>query len=302
MSDPFPDVERRRPSAGTEPFGLARAAAQDLEARCGGGPHHVAVVLGSGWIGASDHFGELDHEILLRDLPGFTASSVPGHGASVRSSWLGDVRILTFLGRVHLYEGNAPSAVVHPVRTAVMAGCGLVVLTNAAGSLNPSLQVGDGVLLSDHLNLTGVSALTGPEPPEPFGSRFVDLSDAYSPRLRSLAREIEPDLHEGVYAALHGPNYETPAEIRMLRTMGADLVGMSTALEAMAARHLEAEVLGLSLVTNQAAGVGDAPLDHLEVLEAGEAAADRLGRLLAAVIERGARGASDPGRTGALDQ
>jgi purine-nucleoside phosphorylase len=297
MTDPFPG-DSVRTSEVTEPFGLARAAAKDLEARCGGGPHHVAIVLGSGWIGAVDHFGPVDHEILLRDLPGFAASSVPGHGASVRSSWLGDVRILTFLGRVHLYEGNAPSAVVLPVRAAVMAGCDTVILTNAAGALDPTYAVGDGVLISDHLNLTGVSALTGSQPPEPFGSRFVDLSDAYSPRLRAIARDVEPTLHEGVYAALHGPNYETPAEIRMLRTMGADLVGMSTALETMAARHLEAEVLGLSLVTNQAAGVGDAPLDHREVLEAGEAAADRLGRLLATVIERGARGAADPADQG----
>ncbi len=298
MSDPFTDVERRRATGAVDPFAIARAAAQDIEGRCGGGPHHVAVVLGSGWSAASEHLGHLDHEILMHDLPGFAATTVPGHDATVRSSWLGDVRVLTFLGRVHLYEGNTPAAVVHPVRAAVMTGCDIVILTNAAGAIDPSMAVGDGVLISDHLNLTGVSALTGPQPPEPFGSRFVDLSDLYSERLRAIARELEPVLRDGVYAALHGPNYETPAEIRMLRTMGADLVGMSTALEAMAARHLEAEVLGLSLVTNLAAGVGDARLDHEEVLEAGDVAADRLGRLLAGVIER----AVDRGRPPADDQ
>ena len=288
MADSFPDVERRQASGSVEPWALARAAAGDIESRCGGGPHHVAVVLGSGWAGVVDHLGTLEREILTADLPGFASSTVPGHGGTVRSSWLGDVRVLTFLGRVHLYEGNTPHAVVHPVRAAVMAGCDTVVLTNAAGSLNRGMGVGDGVLISDHINLTGVSALSGPEPPQPFGSRFVDLTDAYSPRLRAIAREVQPGIPEGVYAALHGPNYETPAEIRMLRTLGADLVGMSTALEAMAARHLEAEVLGVSLVTNQAAGVGSAALDHTEVLAAGHEAADRLGRLLAGVIARAA--------------
>lgn len=289
MTDSFPEVDRRHgsASASAEPFGLALAAAKDLELRCGGGPHHVAVVLGSGWGDAIAHLGELEHEVMLSDLPGFAASSVPGHGGTVRSSWIGDARVLTFQGRVHLYEGNPPHAVVHAVRTAVMAGCDIVVLTNAAGSISPALAVGDGVLISDHINLTGVSALAGAQPPAPFGSRFVDLTDAYSPRLREIARQVQPDLAEGVYAALHGPNYETPAEIGMLRTLGADLVGMSTALEAMAARHLEAEVIGLSLVTNQAAVVGGAPLDHTEVLAEGAAAADRLGGLVAEVIRRG---------------
>jgi purine-nucleoside phosphorylase len=286
MSDSFPDVERRHSSASVEPFAMALAAAKDLELRCGGGPHHAAVVLGSGWGDAVGHLGHADHEVMLSDLPGFKTTTVPGHGGTVRSSWLGECRVLTFQGRVHLYEGNPPHAVVHAVRTAVMSGCDIVVLTNAAGSLNPALRVGDGVLIADHINLTGASALTGPQPPDPFGSRFVDLTDAYSPRLRQIARDVRPDLAEGVYAALHGPNYETPAEIRMLRTLGADLVGMSTALEAMAARHLEAEVRGLSLVTNQAAGIGGSPLDHTEVLSEGAAAAGELGELLAEVIRR----------------
>ncbi|WP_229022837.1 purine-nucleoside phosphorylase [Actinomarinicola tropica] len=285
MSDIYPNVERRRPTQ-PEPFGMAQEAAGEIERRTGGGPHQVAVILGSGWGEAVRHLGDLDTEIMLVDLPGFATSTVPGHGGSVRSSWIGNRRVLTFQGRVHLYEGNPPHTVVHAVRSAVMAGCDVVVLTNAAGSLNPDFQVGDGVLISDHINLTGQSALWGPPPPEPFGSRFVDLTDLYAGRLRAIAREVAPGIGEGVYAALHGPNYETPAEIRMLRTLGADLVGMSTALEAMAARHLGAEVFGLSLVTNLAAGVGESKLDHTEVLETGASAGGRMGEIIRGVIER----------------
>ena len=285
MSDTYPNVERRRPQH-AEPFGMAQQASSEISYKTGGGPHSVAVVLGSGWGAAVRHLGEAEHEIMLADLPGFVSSTVEGHGGSLRSSWIGEQRVLTFQGRVHLYEGNPPHAVVHAVRAAVMSGCKVVILTNAAGSLNADLVVGQGVLISDHLNLTGQSALWGPHPPDPYGSRFVDLTDAYSPRLRGLAREVAPEIPEGVYAAMHGPNYETPAEINMLRTLGADLVGMSTALETMAARHLGAEVLGLSLVTNQAAGVGESKLDHAEVLDAGAAAADDLGRFIGEVIQK----------------
>lgn len=285
MSDSFPNVERRH-TAHAEPFGMAQQAASDIELRTGGGPHQVAIILGSGWGEAVHHFGEMERDIVLSDLPGFAASTVPGHGGSVRSSRIGGRRVLTFQGRVHLYEGNPPHTVVHAVRTAVMAGCDLVVLTNAAGAINPEYAVGDGVLISDHLNLTGESSMSGPPPPEPYGSRFVDLTDLYSERLRAVAREVAPGIRDGVYAALHGPNYETPAEIRMLRTMGADLVGMSTVLEAMAARHLGAEVLGLSLVTNMAAGVSADRLDHTEVLETGAAAGSRMGQIIRGVLER----------------
>lgn len=246
----------------------------------------MAVVLGSGWIEASVGLGDAEVEISASDLTGFAPSTVHGHSSSIQSMRVGSRRVLLFLGRVHLYEGNDPATVVHGIRTAVLAGCKTVILTNAAGSLNPDFGVGRGVLISDHLNFTGVSALTGPPPPEPYGSRFVDLSETYSARLRALAREVDPGLGEGVYAALHGPNYETPAEIRMLRTLGADLVGMSTALEAMAARHMGAEVLGLSLVTNLAAGVSEAPLDHQEVLEAGKAAGPHMISVIRQVIER----------------
>src|SRR5208282_1756857 len=187
----------------------------------------------------------------------------------------------------HLYEGLPPAIVVHGVRTAVSAGARVVVLTNAAGGIRSGLTVGEPVLISDHLNLTGKSPLTGPAPS--VGQRFVDLTDLYSARLRALARAADPALAEGVYAALPGPHYETPAEIRMLRALGADLVGMSTALEAIAARHLGAEVLAISLVTNLAAGLappGGTPqeLDHAEVTATGQAAAARMGALLAGIV------------------
>jgi len=179
--------------------------------------------------------------------------------------------------------------VVHGVRTAVAAGCRVIVLTNAAGGIRAGYRPGQPVLISDHLNLTGRSPLTGPPPPDGYPSRFTDLTDLYSRRLRALARGADPALAEGVYAALPGPHYETPAEIRMLRALGADLVGMSTALEAIAARHLGAEVLAISLVTNLAAGVappGGVPqeLDHAEVTATGQAAAARMGALLAGIL------------------
>jgi purine-nucleoside phosphorylase len=225
-------------------------------------------------------------EVSTGELPGFPASTVPGHEGTVRSvEAAAGRRILAFLGRVHGYEGNEPAAVVHTVRTASAAGCRVVVLTNAAGGIRAGLAVGQPVLIADHLNLTGRSPVEGALPAgAPL--RFVDLTDAYSPRLRDLAREVDPSLVEGTYAGLPGPHFETPAEIRMLRTLGADLVGMSTVWEAIAARHLGLEVLALSLVTNLAAGLSGAPLDHAEVLEAGRLSAERMGRLLAEVVER----------------
>ena len=217
-------------------------------------------------------------EVAAADLPGFPPPSVAGHGGTLRSVRLGDLRVLLLLGRVHGYEGHDAATVAHPVRTAVAAGCRVVVLTNAAGGLDPEHRVGQVVVLSDHLNLTGRTPVSGP--------RFVDMTDAYSPRLRSLVHEARPGLAEGVYAGLPGPQYETPAEVRMLRTLGADLVGMSTVLETVAARAEGAEVLGLSLVTNAAAGVTGEPLDHADVLAAGRAAAQDVGRLLAEVLPR----------------
>jgi purine-nucleoside phosphorylase len=208
----------------------------------------------------------------------------------VRSVTVGDGHALVLVGRSHLYEGLGTSAVVHGVRAAVLAGCRSVVLTNAAGGVDPELDVGTPVLLRDHINLSGQNPLVGPPPPEEWGPRFVDVSDVYSARLRSLAREVDPSLREGVYAMFLGPSYETKAEVRMARTLGADLVGMSTALEAIAVAQLGAEVLGISLVTNPAAGVVGRPIDHHEVLAAGRDAAESLGDLLRGIVERIIRG------------
>jgi purine-nucleoside phosphorylase len=269
----------------TDPFRLAEQAAAEVLAALGGAPPRVAVVLGSGWLPAADVLGAADVELSTSGLTGFLEPTVAGHRGSIRALDVGRHRVVVLVGRVHLYEGRSDADVVHGVRATVLAGCTTVILTNAAGGLHPEWPPGTAVALSDHLNLTNRSPLSGLPPPEPYGARFVDLSEVYSARLRALAHDVDPSLKEGVYAALRGPHYETPAEIRMLRTLGADLVGMSTALEAIAARHLHAEVLAISLVTNLAAGVSATPLDHAEVLAAGAAAAPGLGRLLRGVIE-----------------
>jgi len=266
-----------QPSSATDPAALAALAAKDLNAALGG-EHDVAVVMGSGWAPAADAFGDVAGSVAIGDLPGFAAPTAVGHGGEVRSVRVGDRRVLLFLGRTHLYEGRGVEPVVHGVRTAAAAGVKTVILTNAAGGLDADHRVGQAVIISDHLNLTARSPLVG--------GNFVDLTTLYSPRLRALAKELDPTLIDGVYAALPGPHYETPAEIRMLRTMGANLVGMSTALEAIAARAAGLEVFGLSLVTNAAAGVTGEALDGDEVIAAGKAAAGRLGAFLVEFIGR----------------
>jgi purine-nucleoside phosphorylase len=268
----------------TDPYATAAASAEQLARLTGADSHDVAVVLGSGWAPAADALGRPDAVVPLAELGGFVQPTVPGHVPAVRSVRAGGNRVLVFLGRTHLYEGHQPATVVHGVRTAVAAGCRVIVLTNAAGGISGGLRPGQPVLISDHINLTGQSPLTGPPPPDGYQSRFTDLSQAYSAQLRAIARAVDPSLREGVYAALAGPQYETPAEIAMLRAAGADLVGMSTALETIAARHLGADVLGLSLVTNLAAGLSDQPLDHREVVAAGREAAQRMGTLLAEIV------------------
>lgn len=273
------------PSGPAEPFAAAEKAAEELVSRTGVRPE-VAVVLGSGWRLVADALGVAEAECPMADLPGFSQPTVAGHQGAVRSLRVGDRQVLVLLGRSHLYEGRSPAEVVHAVRTAVIAGASVVVLTNAAGAIDPALQPGNAVLIRDHINLTGASPLSGADPPAPYPSRFVDLTDLYAAELRAVATSVDGTLRQGVYAALHGPHYETPAEILMLQLAGADLVGMSTALEAIAARHLGAAVLGISLVTNLAAGVSPQPIAHAEVLAAGEAAVPRLGRLLADVLPR----------------
>jgi purine-nucleoside phosphorylase len=268
----------------TDPYAAAQASAAKLAEITGQATHDVAVVLGSGWLPAADALGQTAAEFPIAELGGFAQPTVAGHAPVARSIQVGPLRALVYLGRTHLYEGHSVEAVVHGVRTAAAAGCRVIVLTNASGGINMNYQTGQPVLISDHINLTGRSPLTGPEPPAGFASRFVDLTDLYAARLRALARQADPELAEGVYAALHGPHYETPAEIRMLMGAGADMVGMSTALEAIAARHRGMEVLGISLVTNPAAGLSDAALDHTEVLAAGKESAARVGTLLAEII------------------
>jgi purine-nucleoside phosphorylase len=268
-----------------DPFALAEDAAAAVAAATSRSRHDVTVVLGSGWSPAVAELGFAAAVVPMVDLPGFPAPTVAGHAGTLSSIDVGGRGVLVFAGRSHLYEGHPAATVVHGVRSAVLAGCTVVILTNAAGTLNPDFPVGRPVLIRDQLNLTGASPQMGAAPPDRFPPRFVDLTDAYSRRLRELAREVEPSLPEGVYAALLGGAYETPAEIHMLRTLGADLVGMSTALETIAAVHLGAEVLGLSLVTNLAAGMSPTPIEHGEVLSAGASAAADLGRLLRRVIE-----------------
>jgi purine-nucleoside phosphorylase len=257
---------------------LAREAAETLARLTGVARHDVALVLGSGWLPAADALGEPTAEIATTDLPGFSAPSVAGHSGKIRSIRSGDLDLLVFLSRTHYYEGKGVAAVVHPVRTAAAAGCRAIVLTNGCGGLDPSWSPGTPVLIRDHINLTARSPIEG--------AHFVDLTDLYSQRLRTLCREIEPTLDEGVYVQFPGPHYETPAEIEMVRRIGGALVGMSTTLEAIAAREAGMEVLGISLVTNLAAGISGEPLDHQEVLEAGRAAASRMGDLLGRIVPR----------------
>jgi purine-nucleoside phosphorylase len=257
---------------------VAQDAADAIRDRTGVDEHDVAVILGSGWAPAVAQLGDPVAVVPMAELPGFTPPTAAGHGGQVLSLRIGDHRVLVFVGRIHAYEGHELRHVVHPVRAAYAAGVHTVVLTNAAGGLRDEYAVGLPVLISDHLNLTARSPLVG--------AQFVDLTDAYSPRLRAIAREIDPSLTEGVYAGLPGPHYETPAEIRMLRTLGADLVGMSTVHETIAARAAGVQVMAVSLVTNLAAGMTGQPLSHDEVLEAGRQSATRMGSLLAAVIAR----------------
>jgi purine-nucleoside phosphorylase len=236
--------------------------------------------MGSGWVGAVDALGSPSFECNAEEITGFFAPAVEGHSGKVRSYKIKDgdrtIRALVFLGRTHLYEGKGMEPVVHGVRTAVKAGCKVIILTNACGGINTAYRVGQPVLIRDHISLTAQSPLVG--------ATFVDLTDLYSKRIRAIMKSADSSLQEGVYVHWRGPTYETPAEIQMMRTLGADLVGMSTVPEAIAAHALGAEVLGISLVTNAAAGVTGEKLNHEEVIAAGKAAASSMGDLLAKTI------------------
>ena len=263
-----------------DPFTVAAAAASVIAEHSGSPRHDVALVLGSGWGQTGDLIGRTIATIDNSDVPGFSQAAVAGHSGVIRSVAIGDTdrRALVFGTRTHFYEGRGVRSVVHGVRTAAAAGCRTVVLTNGCGGLNPAWSPGTPVLIRDHLNLTAASPVEG--------ANFVDLTDLYSPRLRELALEVDPDLGQGVYVQFRGPHYETPAEVQMAKILGGDLVGMSTALEAIAARQSGMEVLGISLVTNLAAGISDQPLSHDEVIVAGQGAAELCGRLLAAIVAK----------------
>ena len=261
-----------------DPRELAIKAAGALRELTGVEHHDIALVMGSGWLPAVDALGEATAEVSSTELPGFAPPAVEGHAGKVRSVRAGDKNLLVFLGRTHFYEGLGVRSVVHGVRMSAAAGCKVAVLTNGCGGLKETWQPGTPVLIRDHINLTATSPIEG--------AHFVDLTDLYSSRLRTLCREVDPTLDEGVYVQFPGPHYETPAEIGMVRAIGGDLVGMSTTLEAIAAREAGLEMLGISLVTNLAAGITGEPLNHEEVLAAGRSAATRMGTLLGAIIPK----------------
>ena len=260
-----------------DPFDIARDAAAVIASKSGIERHDIALTLGSGWGKAADLIGETVSSIDAADVPGFSASAVPGHSGTVRSIRLADGRYALVIGaRTHYYEGHGVRRVVHSVRTAAATGATTMVLTNGAGGIKESWTPGTPVLISDHINLTADSPLEG--------ATFIDLTDLYSARLRAVAKQVDPSLDEGVYTQFRGPHYETPAEVQMAKAIGGHIVGMSTALEAIAARQAGMEVLGFSLITNLAAGIQTTPLSHAEVLEAGRIAEPVIADLLARVV------------------
>ncbi len=281
--DPMPTTS---PGArGTDPFDQARHAARELARRTGTEHHDVVVVLGTGLSPVAPLLGASAPPVELSALPWFPRFTGLGHRPEAWSLTIGDRRTLVMAGRTHLYEGGTPAELVHPIRTALATGCTTVILTCSAGAIRPDLAVGDVVAVADHLNLSATSPLVRIPADHAMGLPFVDLTDAWSPALRALARRAEPDLPEGVYAQMIGPNLETPAEIRMLASFGADLVGMSIVPEVIASRHLGAAVLGLAVVTNAAAGLGDQELSGTEITRAAGGAVDRVARIIRAVIE-----------------
>ena len=262
-----------------DPKAIAAEAAAQIAAATGVERHDLALTLGSGWARAADLMGETVATIPATEIVGFSAPAVVGHVGTLRSVRLADGRHALVIGaRTHFYEGHGVRRVVHSVRTAAATGAKVMVLTNGAGGIKPTWAPGTPVLISDHINLTAASPLEG--------AAFVDLTDLYAARLRAIAREVDASLDEGVYVQFRGPHYESPAEVQMARIIGGHIVGMSTALEAIAAREAGMEVLGLSLITNLAAGIQEHPLSHEEVLAAGREAEGRIGRLLADIAVR----------------
>ncbi|MCD2169128.1 purine-nucleoside phosphorylase [Microbacterium sp. JC 701] len=260
-----------------DPFEIAAAAAADI-ARLSGVEHHdIAVTLGSGWGRAAELIGEETASFPATEVVGFSKPALEGHVGTLRSVRTpGGKNVLVIGARTHYYENHGVRRVVHSVRTAAATGAKTMILTNGAGGIRETWKPGQPVLISDHINLTADSPLEG--------ATFIDLTDLYSKRLRDVARSIDPSLDEGVYTQFRGPHYETPAEVQMAKTIGGHIVGMSTALEAIAARQAGMQILGFSLITNLAAGIQKTPLSHEEVLEAGREAEPVISALLARVI------------------
>jgi purine-nucleoside phosphorylase len=263
--------------AAADPFELAAQAAAQVAEQTGVERHDIALTLGSGWAKAADLIGETTASIPADEIVGFSKPALAGHVGSLRSVLLpSGKRALVIGARTHFYEGHGVRRVVHSVRTAAATGATTMILTNGAGGVRPEWAPGTAVLISDHINLTAASPLEG--------ATFIDLTDLYSLRLRTAARGVDPGLDEGVYVQFRGPHYETPAEVQMAKRIGGDIVGMSTALEAIAARQAGMEVLGMSLITNAAAGISGQALSHEEVLQSGRDAEQRISELLARIV------------------
>lgn len=266
LDDPFAD-----------PFEIAKRAAFEIAVATGIGHHDIAITAGSGWSEAIEKIGKTTEEIPAEEITGFS-KAISGHTGTVRSVLLpNSKRALVIGARAHFYASGSVRQVAHPVRVASAAGASTFVITNGTGGIRPAWKAGTVVLIKDHINLTAQSPIES--------STFVNMTDAYSPRLRALAQGIDPSLAEGVYVQVRGPQYETPAEAHMARSLGGDMIGMSTALETIAAREIGMEVLGLSLITNQAVDLTNQPLSHKEVLEAGTVVAEKIGTLLAKITE-----------------
>ncbi|MEN9752595.1 MAG: hypothetical protein RL670_286 [Actinomycetota bacterium] len=270
MNNPLDDAQQ-------DPFEIAEKAAKQILAKAGVASFDIALTLGSGWSKAADVMGETIATIDAAEITGFSRSVVPGHLSTLRAVRLHSGKQALVLGaRTHYYEGHGVRRVVHGVRTAAAAGADIMILTNGSGGIREHWANGTPVVMSDHINLTGESPIEG--------ANFVDLTDLYSARLRAKVAAVSPGIDEGVYVQLRGPHYETPAEVQMCKAIGGHLVGMSTALEAIAARERGMEVLGLSLMTNLAAGIQKTPLNHEEVLAAGVSAEPVLAELLNRVV------------------
>lgn len=268
-------------------YARAEQAARTIRARTSLEPR-VAIVLGSGLGGFADEFEDAVG-IPYAEIPGFVTSTAEGHAGRLVIGKVADVHVIAMQGRVHYYEGYTLEEVTFPIRVFKLLGIKRLILTNAAGGIDIELNQGALMVISDHLNLMGVNPLRGPND-ERFGPRFPDMSEAYSRTLQEEAvdeaRRMGVDIRRGVYAALSGPSYETPAEIHMLRALGADAVGMSTVPETIVARQMGIEVLGISCITNMAAGISDEPINHEEVMETGQRVRATFTKLLRGVISK----------------